>query len=294
MYVCACMHMCIYIYTLFHVLSPMIVDHRHCIEFPVLYGSTFLIHSLSNHLYLLVPNSQSIPPCPALAITSLFSVLVSLYNMVSKLKFMALSGASSRREGRCAGLKDQRNCPVLWRWFQKTFQSHSGSVCFTCYLHTLAHTVAGCVRRAGLQVCIEASWRRLREHLHKLEDSPTLLSFHLPTHILSPGKVKPKPALADDKCIFSVLVPDSIASLYTTTKNCRCAIQWVNHPGLRSSFLSGDNPKSLPLKSKDMTSEGEEENPLGILHFKPGRNPEKKRSSLDWNREAMDFWWSSG
>ena len=116
MYVCACMHMYIYIYIFFFIFfPPMIVYHRHCIEFPVLYGSTFLIHSLSNHLYLLVPSSQSIPPCPALAITSLFSVLVSLYSMVSKLKFMALSGASSRREGRCAGLKGQRNCPVLWR-----------------------------------------------------------------------------------------------------------------------------------------------------------------------------------
>ena len=63
---------------------------------------------------------------------------------------MALSGASSRREGCCAGFKDQWNCPVLWRWFQKTFQSHSSSTCFVCYLRTLAHTVACCVHHAGL------------------------------------------------------------------------------------------------------------------------------------------------
>ena len=141
-------------------------------------------------------------------------------------------------------------CPVLWRWFQKTVQSRSGCLCSTCYLHTLAHTVACCVHRAGLQVGAEASWRRLREHLHKLEEPPTLLSLPPPTHILSPGNLKPKPAWADDKCIFWVFVPDGIASLSTTTKHCGCAIQWVNHPGLRNSFLSGDYPKSLPLTQR--------------------------------------------
>ena len=114
--VCVCVYIYIYIYIFFFIFfPPMMVYHRHCIEFPVLSGSTFFIHSLSSHLYLLIPNSQSIPPCLTLATTSLFSVFVSLYNMVSKLKFMALSGASSRREGCCAGCKDQRNCPVLWR-----------------------------------------------------------------------------------------------------------------------------------------------------------------------------------
>ena len=106
-YIHVCVHVCIcvYIYIFFFIFSPpMMVYHRHCIEFPVLSGSTFFIHSVSSHLYLLVPNSQSIPPCPTLATTSLFFMFVSLYNMVSKLKFMALSGASSRREGCCAAL----------------------------------------------------------------------------------------------------------------------------------------------------------------------------------------------
>lgn len=131
-YTCMCVHICICVYiTLFHVLSPMIVDHRHCIEFPVLYGSTFLIHSLSNHLYLLVPNSQSIPP--ALLWQSQVCSLCwwVWYNMVSKLKFTALSGASSRREGRCAGLKDQQNALS----FGGDFRRLSRVILALCVLH---------------------------------------------------------------------------------------------------------------------------------------------------------------
>ena len=231
-YICICVCVCVYIYIYIYIFffiffPPMMVYHRHCIEFPVLSGSTFFIHSLSSHLYLLIPNSQSIPPCLTLATTSLFSVFVSLYNMVSKLKFMALSGASSRREGCCAGCKDQRNCPVLWRWLQKPVQSRSGSLCSTCRLHTLAHTVACCVHGAGLQVGAEASWRRLREHLHKLEESPALLSLPPPTHILSPGNLKPKPAWADDKCIFWVLYQTALhCSPQPSSTVGKPSIQW--------------------------------------------------------------------
>ena len=126
-YTCMCVHVCVCvcIYIFFFIFSPpMMVYHRHCIEFPVLSGSTFFIHSVSSHLYLLVPNSQSIPPCPTLATTSLFFVFVSLYNMVSKLKFMALSGASSRREGCCAALS-----------FGGDFRRPSRVVLAVCVLH---------------------------------------------------------------------------------------------------------------------------------------------------------------
>ena len=80
MYIHVCVHR--HTYILFLILSSIMFYPKKLDIVPnYVHKTSLFIHSKCNHLYVLTPNSQSIPhpPPSPLAITSLFSMSVSLF-----------------------------------------------------------------------------------------------------------------------------------------------------------------------------------------------------------------------